>query len=343
MIKTLKRISAIALIGALTFALTACGGGGEEAASTSAGAAPKAGEKLVVCLDYMPNTNHTGMYVALDKGYYEEAGLDVSIQPPPEGGAPALVAAGKAQFGVDYQDLLAAGWANDTPLSVTAVSALVQHNTSGLMSLKESGIESPKDLEGKTYGTWDNPVELAIVRDVIKVDGGDPEKLNILSTSATDVVAALKTDLDVIWVYYAWDGIAAELKGLEFNYMPFKDMEPTFDYYTPVLIANDEYLKNNPEEAKKFLEATKRGYEYAIEHPEEAADILLNHADGLDKEIAYASQKWLSKEYIADAPYWGYIDPERWNAFYKWLADNDLTEKPIPENFGFSNDYLPAE
>lgn len=340
MIKQLKRFSAMALIGALTFALTACGSGGEQPASTSDAAAPAANDELVVCLDYTPNTNHTGLYVALDKGFYKDAGLNVSIQPPPEGGAPALVAAGKAQFGVDFQDLLAAGWASKNPLPVTAVAALVQHNTSGLMSLKETGIKRPKDLEGKTYGTWDNPIEQAIVRDVIKADGGDPDKLNILSTSATDVVAALKTDMDVLWIYYAWDGIAAKEKGVDFDYIAFKDLNPTFDYYTPVLIANNDYLKEHPEEAKKFLEATKRGYEYAIEHPEESADILLAHADGLDKNLAYASQKWLSNEYIADAPYWGYIDPERWNAFYKWLADNDLTETPIPENFGFSNDYL---
>lgn len=319
------------------------GCGGQNAAEKSSEKEASSAKKVVLALDYTPNTNHTGFYVALDKGFYKDAGLDVHIQPPPDGGATPLVGSGKAQFGVDFQDLLAAGFVSEHPVPVTAVAALIQHNTSGLMTLQSSGITRPKELAGKTYGTWNNPIELAMVKDVIKKDGGDPNTLKTIPNNATDVFAALKTDMDAVWIYYAWDGMAAKIKGEKTNYMSFRKLNPVFDYYTPVLIANNDFLKKHPDEAKAFLAATAKGYQYAIDHPEEAANILLAHADGLDKNLVMASQKWLAGEYVADAPRWGYIDPARWNAFYKWLNDEKLVEKPLAENTGFSNDYLPEK
>ena len=106
-------------------------------------------------------------------------------------------------------------------------------------------------------------------------------------------------------------------------------------------IANNEFLEEEPETAKKFLTALRDGYEYAIENPQEAADILCEAAPELDPELVLASQEYLKDQYKAEVSQWGYIDPERWNAFYQWLNENGLTEAEIPENAGFSNDYLP--
>ena len=89
------------------------------------------------------------------------------------------------------------------------------------------------------------------------------------------------------------------------------------------------------------MAATAKGYEYAIENPKEAADILLESAEGLDEDIVYESQEWLADQYKAEVEQWGYIDPQRWNAFYQWLNENDLVEKPLEENEGFTNEYLP--
>ncbi|MDE6767359.1 MAG: ABC transporter substrate-binding protein, partial [Eubacterium sp.] len=114
--------------------------------------------KLTVCLDWTPNTNHTGMYAALKNGYYDEAGLDVTIVQPPENtGAVQVCASGQAQFAVECQDTLAPVFTSDTPLGVTAVAALLQHNTSGIMSKAGEGMDTPKGLTGKTYLTWDAP------------------------------------------------------------------------------------------------------------------------------------------------------------------------------------------
>lgn len=298
--------------------------------------------KLTFVLDYTPNTNHTGIYVAQKLGYFKEEGLDVTIMQPPEDGAPALVASGNAQFGVDYQDTIGPAFAKENPLPVTNIAALIQHNTSGLISLKENPVSRPKDLEGKTYASWGMPIEQAMVRDVIKKDGGDPEKLKIITANAASIFSMKGSDYQTIWVFYAWDGIAAKVKKIDSVYFPFRDFNPAFDYYTPTLIANNAYLKDHPEIAKAFLRAVQKGYEYAIKNPEKAADILLEQAPELDRDVVVESQKYLADKYIDDAPYWGLIDSKRWNRFYQWLFREKLIEKEIPQDFGFTNEYLPG-
>ena len=312
------------------------------AGSTTVSAADNETEKITFVLDWTPNTNHTGLYVAENLGYFEDQGLEVEIVQPPEGGADALVASGRAQFGVSFQDSMAPGVAGDNALPTTAVAALIQHNTSGIMSRKGEGMDTPKGMEGKKYATWDGPIEVAMIQNVVEQDGGDFSKVEMIPSTVTDEVSALESgSVDAIWIFYAWAGVKFELTGAETDYFAFKDINPVFDYYTPVVIANNEFLEEEPETAKKFLTALRDGYEYAIENPEEAADILCEAAPELDPELVLASQEYLKDQYKAEVSQWGYIDPERWNAFYQWLNENGLTEAEIPENAGFSNDYLP--
>lgn len=323
-----KKILAAVLCVSMIGALTACGNSSQE--------------KITFVLDWTPNTNHTGLYVAAEKGYFEEAGLDVEIVQPPEDGADALVASGKAQFGVSFQDSMAPGVAGDKALPNTAVAALIQHNTSGIVSRKGEGMDVPKGLEGKKYATWDAPIEKAMMKNVVETDGGDFSKVELIPSTVTDEVSALKTkSVDAIWIFYAWAGIATEVADLDTDYFAFKDINPVFDYYTPVIIANNDFLEKNPDTAKAFLGALKKGYEFAIEDPEAAADILCKASPELDKELVKASQEYLKDQYKAEVDRWGYIDPERWNAFYNWLNENELSETEIPENTGFSNEYLP--
>jgi ABC-type nitrate/sulfonate/bicarbonate transport system substrate-binding protein len=147
--------------------------------------------------------------------------------------------------------------------------------------------------------------------------------------------------VDSIWIFYAWAGVKMELEGLETDYFAFADLNPVFDYYTPVIIANNPFLENEGDTARAFLRAVSRGYEDAVKNPREAAEILCAAAPELDPELAAASQEYLADKYQADAAQWGYIDPARWNAFYGWLNENQLLDTQIPENAGFSNDYLP--
>ncbi len=332
-----KRILAVAFAAALL--LTGCGGAPQE------GSEEGNLSELTVCLDWTPNTNHTGMFVAQSLGYYRDAGLKVTVEQPPEDGATALVAAGQAEFGVTVQDSLAAAFARDNPLQVTAVAALLQHNTSGIISRKGEGMDIPKGLEGHTYSTWNSPIEQAIMRQVIAADGGDFDRVILSSAAVTDEAGALRAkQTDAIWVYYGWAGISAKLSGLEFDYFYFKDIDPVFDYYTPVLIANNEFLDQHPETAKAFLAATEKGYRYAVDHPDKAAQILIESDDtgslNGSEDLVRESQAYMVDQYIADAKQWGYIDPERWDAFYAWLTENGLVDRPLPAGTGFSNGYL---
>lgn len=331
--QTLKKLGALLLCAVLLVSLAACGG--EGAGKTD----------ITVSLDWTPNTNHTGIYVALANGYFEEAGLNVTVVQPPEAGAAAMCAAGQAQFAIDAQDTLAAAFVSDAPLGVTAVAALLQHNTSGIISRAGEGMDRPKGLEGHTYSTWDSPIELATLRAVVERDGGDFDKVNLIPNTITDEAGALREHLtDAIWIFYGWGGVAAEQTGLDFDYFYFKDIDPVFDYYTPVLIANNAFLEEHPDETKAFLSALKKGYEYAIANPAAAAQILVDGdttgslRDSL--ELVTASQKWISPQYKAEVEQWGYIDPVRWDAFYAWLWENGLVEKELPAGTGYTNAYL---
>ena len=331
----LKKLFCAVLALSLLLCLSACG---------SSHSGDDAAKKITFVLDWTPNTNHTGLYVAVEKGWFAESGLDVEIVQPPEGGAELLVGSGKAQFGVSFQDYMAPALVGNSTLPITAVAAVIQHNTSGIVSRAGEGIHTPKGLEGKQYASWDLPVEIETMRAVMTADGGDFDKVKRIPSTVTDEVSALKSrSVDAIWIFYAWAGIACKKAGLDIDYFAFTDIEPVFDYYTPVIIANNDFLKNQPETAKAFLSALTKGYEYAIDHPVEAADILMKAAPELksNSELVYASQEYLADRYQADAAHWGVFDADRWNRFYNWLNENKLVEAAIPENTGFTNDYLP--
>lgn len=329
----MKKIIAITLSLLLLFCLAACSDSAEEESDL---------KKITLCLDWTPNTNHTGLYVALEKGYYTDMGLDVTVVQPPEGGAEMMTSAGQAQFGISAQDSLAANFASAEPLNITTVATILQHNTSGIIS---RDCKTPKDLEGKRYSTWDSPTEKAIIKHVMEKDGGDFSEVELIPNVITNEAEALRNgDTDAVWIYYAWSGINAELTDLDFEYFDFGELDSVFDFYTPVIIANKDFLENDPDTARAFLAATAKGYEYAIANPEEAASILVagDTTGSLvgSEELVLASQKWINEQYIADADSWGVIDAERWNSFYKWLSDEGLVEKAIPAGTGFTNDYL---
>ncbi len=302
-------------------------------------------KKVTFALDWTPNTNHTGLYVAKEKGYFKEAGLDVDIVFIEESSSATLCATGVAQFGIEAQDTLAAAFTGDEPLGITAVATILQHNTSGIISRKGDGIDTPKGLIGKRYSTWNSPIELAMMKLLVEKEGGNFDNVKLIPNNIVDEPGALEANqTDAIWVFYGWGCINAEVQGFDFDYFNFKDIESVFDYYTPVVIANNEFFNNDPETAKAFLSALRKGYEYAVENPEESAEILINsdNTNSLkgSEELVRKSQEWISKQYIDDAEKWGYITPERWDAFYDWLNENNLTEKEIPHGTGYTNEYL---
>ena len=155
-------------------------------------------KEVTVILDYVPNTNHTGMYVALDKGYYEEEGLDVEIIEPTDGATATLVAQQKGTFGISYQEDVTIALTSEDPLPVKAIATLIQHNTSGFVSLADSGIESPADFEGKTYAGWGGPGESAVLEACMTQAGKDFSKLNMVISDGSGF-EALGKSCDVMW------------------------------------------------------------------------------------------------------------------------------------------------
>ena len=299
--------------------------------------------KITLALDWTPNTNHTGIYVADKMGWFEEAGIDLEIIEAIESGAEAVVASGTAQFGISFQDYLVPAYSatDEEKIPVTTVAAIIQHNTSGIISPAELSIESPKDMCGHNYATWELPIEQAVIRQVVTADGGNFDEIELIPQYVENIQGAFESGINSVWIYYAWDGVNADMSGIDTNFFYFKDYDDALDYYSPVIIANDSWLASNGELAKKFMSAVSKGYEYAISNPTESATILVEANEGMDLDLCIESQKWLASQYKADAGKWGIIDAERWDAFFTWVYSNGLCEYEIPSGYGFTNEYLP--
>ena len=298
--------------------------------------------KITIALDWTPNTNHTGIYVADELGYFKEAGIEIEIIEALEAGAEAVVGSNTAQFGISFQDYLVPilSAPSDEQLPITAIAAIIQHNSSGIISPKELNITSPSLLCNHSYATWELPIEQAIMQKVVTDDGGNWKDVELIPQYVENIEGAFNSGIDSVWIYYGWDGVKTELAGLDTNFFYFKDYGSELDYYSPVIIGNNNYMSENSEITAKFMEAVAKGYEYSIENPEEAAKILVKANEGLDLELCIASQKWLADKYQDDADKWGIIDAKRWDAFFAWIHENGLCENEIPSGYGFTNEYL---
>lgn len=298
-------------------------------------------KKVDFLLDWVPNTNHTGLFVAKDKGYFEEIGIDLDIKQPAEESTSGLVINNKAPFGIYFQDYLAGKLSKNAP--ITAVAAIIDDNTLGIISAKDLNIFRPKDMENHSYGTWNDPLELEMLNLILKKDGGNFEKVKkIPNTDSNSIVNIGNKLFDTAAVYYAWDKIMADNLKIETNFFYFKDFAEELNFYSPIIIANNDYLKDNKEEARKIIQAIKKGYQYSMEHPEEAAAILIKYAPELEnkKDFVIESQKYLSERYAKNKENWGHIDSKRWSNFYKWVNENNILKNQIGINSGFDNQYV---
>ncbi|MFH1084720.1 MAG: ABC transporter substrate-binding protein [Chloroflexota bacterium] len=295
--------------------------------------------KATLSLDWVPNTNHTGFYVALEQGWYAEEGIALEIQTPSDPSAALKqVAAGNTEFGVSFQEEVTVARSQSVP--VVSIGAIIQHNTSAFASLKSSGIQSAADWEGKTYASYSLPIERPIIKGLMDCAGADMNKVQFVDVGFDAFPALLAGRADIAWVFLGWDGVQAQLKGVELQTVPlYGGCVP--DYYTPVVVAGEKTLQDKGELVKRFMRATARGYAYAGAHPEEAAAMLLKHSPESDPALVAASQKWLSPRYQDDAPRWGQQDPEVWARFSEWMMTNGLLEQPVDATRAFTNAFLP--
>lgn len=325
---------------AAAVALAGCSGA-KSSESTSDSDKGNGKTNLSFVLDYTPNTNHTGLYVAQDQGYFDDEGLSVDLMQPPEDGSDALIGAGSAQMGITAQDTIGNSLSSSQPLPVTAVAALIQHNTSGIMSRAADGITHPAAMMNHRYATWNMPVEQATIKDIVEADGGDYSQVELVPYDVDDDLAGLKANLfDSVWVFEGWACQNAIVQKYDYNYFSFMSIDSVFDFYTPVIAVNDDFAHDNPQTVVAFLRAAKKGYTYAIDNPDAAADILCKAVPELDADLVHQSQSYLAEQYVADASDWGVIDPSRWGRYYQWLNDNNLVENKLDPAAGFDMSYL---
>jgi len=296
-------------------------------------------DKATVLLDWFPNTNHTGLYVARDKGYYRDQGLAVTLLQPEEGSSSQLVAAGKADFAVSSQEGVTQARAEGIP--IVSIAAIIQHNTSAFASLKRAGIATVKDFEGKRYGSWGSPIEEAVLTAVMGDAGADFTKVKNVTIGTTDFFSTIGRESDFQWIFYGWDGVEAERRGVELNLIWLADLNPVLDYYTPVLITSEQHIKEKKDLVQRFLAATSRGYEFAIANPAEGANILIAAAPELNAELVRQSQAWLSPRYRAEAKRWGEQTAPVWEGYAQWLHERKLIKDVSAVDAAFTNEFLP--
>ena len=298
-------------------------------------------EDITVVLDWTPNTNHTGLYVALKNGYYEEEGLNVNIIQPSEGLSTTLVATNKADFGITYQEDVTYAKTNDDPLPIKAIATIIQHNTSGFASPKSKNITSVKDFEGKTYAGYGSESEKAILNAVMTKNGADFDKVKIVDIGQDDFFTATKKDVDLASIFEGWTLIESQLRGESLNYIPTKDLDERLDYYTPLIISSENLINENPDLVKKFLRATSKGYNYCATNPKESAEILLSFAPELNKDLVIKSQEYLADKYIDDAKRWGEMKDTVWNNYTNFMKEYKLINKDMKASDAYTNEFLP--
>ena len=298
-------------------------------------------QKVTLILDWTPNTNHTGFYVAKEKGYYEQLGLDVEIIQPSEGSSLQLVAAGKGDFAITYQEDLTYARTSDSPMPVKAIATIIQHNTSGFASPKEKNIKTVKDFEGKVYGGFGGPSEKAILQAVMEKAGADFSKLTTVDVGTEDFFIATKNNLDFEWTFEGWTNISAKLRNFDINYIPLRELDERLDYYTPIIASSESTLNEKSDMVKKFMEATSKGYEFAINNPEESAEILVKEVPEIDKDLAVESQKFLAKEYKSDANRWGEMKDSVWDNYTQFMLEYKLINKDMKASEAYTNEFLP--
>jgi ABC-type nitrate/sulfonate/bicarbonate transport system substrate-binding protein len=305
---------------------------------------------LRLALDWTPNTNHTGFFVAQHLGYYEKAEIQLSIQSPADDNYATTPAKkleqGDTDLAIAPTESVISYRTKKDPYPMIAIAALLQRDASAVAVLESSGIERPADLDGKSYASYDARYEDEIIRQMIKNDGGEgnlqihtPEKLGIWNT-LTDGT------FDATWIFTPWEGVEAENRGINLRTFVLGDYGIPYGY-SPVLCTAQSRVDNDADMLASFLKATEKGFRYAMDNPQEAADILKPKLTDHDREHIdlLQSQKTINPYYTEssdddDDGKWGVMDPEVFNAFVAWLKDHDLIPADLDAAQLFSNKCL---
>lgn len=303
--------------------------------SIAVGSAP---EKITVALDWTPNTNHIGLYVAKASGAFKKAGLDVRMVQMKQTSTTQLVGAGKAQYGISFvSDLLNA---RSQKIPVVSVAAIIQENTSCFAWRESAGIKTAKDFEGRRYGGWGSPEEEATLRYVMTKNSADFSKVKIVTTGVSDFLPTTQKNADFMWIYMGWDGVRAKLENVPLKTLCLRDIDPVFNHPSPLIITSENYSRTKPDQVRKFLAAASEGYRLAISNPAEAARLFMKEVPESDARLVSASAEFLSKEYAKGSSVWGLQDVSRFDAYRIWANEQKILNLKDAPSAYVNNSFL---
>jgi NitT/TauT family transport system substrate-binding protein len=307
--------------------------------------------RIRLALDRTPNTNHTGFYVALAKGAYEQAGLDVELISPEDANyqiAPARrLVQREAELAITPSESIISYQSNGVPL--VAVATVLARDISAIVTLKESGIVRPKQLDGKVYASYGARYEDEIIRQLIQNDDGRGQFVSHKLPSSGIWRALLTREVDAAWCWLTWEGVKADIEGVDLNQFLFDDYGIPYGY-NPVLTAHRDWCNQNPDALRRFLEATAAGFRFALKNSDEAARILMktaNHPTLTKRNFVEQSQQMVSGYYMDGEGHWGFMHRSIWVSFTNWMIrnrmltdhDGELIQKMDVDQL-FTNDYL---
>src|SRR4051794_20687320 len=333
---TRLRIPALALaVLAIALLLAACGEKSEEGGSER--------ESLGLTLDFYPNPDHAGIYMAQKLGYFEEAGLDVSIDAPSDPAAPLKqVAAGRSDLAISYEPEVAL--AREQGLDVVAVAALVNRPLTSLIWLQKSGLKGVADLKGKTVATAGIPYQDAFLKTILARVDLEPGNVEAVNVGFGLLPALLGGSAQAILGGFSnVEGVDLRERGKAPVVTPVDQLGvPTYDEL--VFVANRGKLEEDPDRFRLFLAALQRGTEAAAERPGEATTAITEANPDLEPKLAAAEVKAtlpLLSARTGEQPY-GYMDPHEWETFAGWMRDNGLIASLPKASELLDNGYLPS-
>jgi ABC-type nitrate/sulfonate/bicarbonate transport system substrate-binding protein len=338
--KSLTRWLLLTLPFTLLFA-AACGGDDDNGSALD----PANPTRVTLMLNWTPNAHHAGIYLARENGWYRDAGIDLEIVEPAEGGVEQVVGAGRAQFGISIQESVIP--AREQGVPIVSIATILQHNDSSLVSLGSEGITRPRDLAGKRYGGYGGALETALVKKLTECDGGDPEQVRFVDVGNVDYLVGMEQNqYDFVWIFEGWDGIRyRDVQKDQVNTILFTDhLDCIPDWYTPLIITSEKLIADRPELVRAFTEVTARGYQVAITDPAAAAAALLKAAPELDKALVELSTAYYAQDrYMDRGREWGRQDEDIWVEFEEFLRTSGLTEKKVDVSSAYTNQFLPKK
>jgi len=282
--------------------------------------------KISLALDWYPNSNHAGIYSALEEGYFDEENLNIEIYTPSDPTAIiSSVASGRDEFGLSYApDILRA---QSVGLEIVSVLSIAQHPLNSIMTLRERKINSPKDLEGLKIGYPGIPSNKAMLETVLNSEGLTIDDVEILDVGFELVRALISGSVDaIIGAYWTHESIVMELQGFEIDVMRLEEWGVP-DYYELVLIVNKDFLVNNDSEVEKMISAFSKGYLHAIDHPEDSINSIIKIAgkEIVEEDVELKGIKLLIPIW-SDSIKFGYQDLNKWEETYNWMKENHFLE-----------------